>query len=113
MLLQDMLPNDIIPRLVHCAGYIVMVYWVHQHNILIPVLIVEQINFVFVTMLICSHSCTCLHPFFCVVVQEGGQRMIADAHDNVTILFSDIVGFTTLASMLVRHDAGEMLVRCW
>ena len=31
---------------------------------------------------------------------EGGQRMIADAHANVTILFSDIAGFTSICEQL-------------
>jgi CheY-like chemotaxis protein len=40
---------------------------------------------------------------------EGGQRMIADAHANVTILFSDIVGFTTIAAMLSTAEVIIML----
>ena len=31
---------------------------------------------------------------------KGGQHLIADRYERVTILFSDIVGFTTLASQI-------------
>ena len=40
---------------------------------------------------------------------SAGQRMIADAHENVTILFSDIVGFTTLAASMSTAEVIIML----
>jgi response regulator RpfG family c-di-GMP phosphodiesterase len=43
---------------------------------------------------------------------EGGQRMIADAHSKVTILFSDIVGFTTIAAMLSTAEVRPSSFLC-
>jgi class 3 adenylate cyclase len=40
-----------------------------------------------------------------------GERTIADAYPNVTVLFADIVGFTSLAARLPAEDVVRMLDR--
>ena len=40
---------------------------------------------------------------------QQGQNLIADSHDHVCILFSDIVGFTTLASRLAISEVFFLL----
>src|SRR4029077_9291279 len=35
---------------------------------------------------------------------NAGETLIADGHDNVTVLFSDIVGFTTISSATPPAD---------
>ena len=40
---------------------------------------------------------------------KKGERLIADRHEEVTILFSDIVSFTTLASQLETIEIVKLL----
>jgi len=40
---------------------------------------------------------------------DAGEALIADGHDDITVLFSDVVGFTTISSALAPADlVGEL-----
>jgi class 3 adenylate cyclase len=40
---------------------------------------------------------------------KGGEKNIADYHENISIIFADIVGFTELASRIDPHELVEIL----
>jgi class 3 adenylate cyclase len=40
---------------------------------------------------------------------KGGAKVIADSHDNVTVMFADIVGFTRLASTISAEELVAIL----
>ena len=44
---------------------------------------------------------------------HNGERLIADQHNEVTILFSDIVSFTTLAGQLETIEVRVVLLTVW
>ena len=52
----------------------------------------------------CVLACVCLCALMIVVAQEEGRSLIADEFKEVTILFTDLRGFTDFASRIEPQD---------
>ena len=57
-------------------------------------------------------SCQCASQLLLFYMQEG-QHVIGDAYDNVVIMFSDIVGFSTMSSSMSAVEVFLMLTNLY
>ena len=56
--------------------------------------------------------CQCASQLLLFYMQEG-QHVIGDAYDNVVIMFSDIVGFSTMSSSMSAVEVFLMLTNLY
>lgn len=54
-----------------------------------------------------------INDILCICALQEGQHVIGDAYDNVVIMFSDIVGFSTMSSSMSAVEVFLMLTNLY